>query len=240
MVVQNPSAAASNVTMDENWQQAIQGLVAANPSLKLPEQFATMLTGAKREESKKMLYDQQKVLNMKRKASLKLERMQQALQRKRFQMEAYREQLRQQLHAETQRFASETKALEADIVTQKEIVERLEQGIVKEEDENMELFVDVQEQPSLSTLLGLTDEQETDNKIAQLQREKQEAMMSAQKLQEKLQMMMATGPMPHLGAFANAVSPQMPLNERKRQKTEEGVEVIAESPKGLNGDTGMD
>ena len=157
---------------DGPWQLALQGLVAANPSLTLPPELEAVMSGNKVTEAKKELYDQQKSLNMKRKATQKLERMEQALRRKRFQMEAYREQLRQQLHMEMQRFAAETKDLEAEIEKQREVVARLEKGIFKEEDEYMEPFVDVQDQPSLATLLGIKDDQETEERIAQLQTRK--------------------------------------------------------------------
>ena len=235
MVVQSQPSSSATPSMDEQWQQMFQGLMAANPSLKVPQELERMIQGTKREETKKEMYDQQKALNMKRKAAVKLERMQQALKRKHFQMEAYREQIRNQLQAEVKRYATETAELEKDIAKQKEVVERLEHGIVKEEDENMGLFVDVPEE-SLSTLLGLTDDKDSADRIAQLQKEKQEALMVAQKMQERLQMMIAGGPMPHLGR--DATSPQMPLEGRKRPKLGDGVEFIPDSPK--EGMTGMD
>ncbi len=236
MVIQNQPSMSSTPAMDEQWQHMFQGLMAANPSLKVPRELANMIQGTKKEEAKKEIYDQQKALNMKRKAAVKLERMQQALQRKRFQMEAYREQIRNQLQAETKRYTTETAELEKDIAKQQEVVERLENGIVKEEDENMELFVDIPEQESLSALLGLVDDKDSADKIAQLQKEKQEALMAAQKMHEKLQMMIAAAPMPQWGT--NAASPQMPLEGRKRPKLGDGVEFIPDSPKEVVG--GMD
>ena len=201
---------------DGPWQLALQGLVAANPSLTLPPELEAVMSGNKAADAKKDLYDQQKSLNMKRKATQKLERMEQALRRKRFQMEAYREQLRQQLHMEMQRFSAETKDLEAEIEKQREVVARLEKGIVKEEDEHMEAFVDVQDQPSLAMLLGIQDDQETEERIARLQREKQEAVMLAQKMNEKMRIMMAAQPMPG-GAVPTGASPQMPFGGTTRR-----------------------
>ena len=236
-----PQTAAATVgtsssSKDGQWamQHVLQGLVEANPGLKLTPQLEQAIQGSKSAEAKQDLYDQQKALNAKRKASQKLERMEQALQRKRFQMEAYREQIRQQLQAEMKRFAAETKDLEEAIAMQKEIVDRLEKGIVQEEDENMGIFVDVQEQHSLAALLGLQDDKESEERIAQLQKEKQEALMQAQQMQEKLNIMMAAAPMP--GLAGTSQSPQMPYPDgRKRPKTEmeqkpETVEEIHDSP----------
>lgn len=227
---------ASSSSKDGQWamQHVLQGLVEANPGLKLTPELEQAIQGSKSAEAKKDLYDQQRTLNAKRKASQKLDRMEQALKRKRFQMDAYREQIRQQLQAEMTRFAAETKDLEEAIALQKEIVDRLEKGIVQEEDENMENFVDVQEQHSLAALLGLQDDKESEERIAQLQKEKQEALMQAQRMQEKLTIMMATAPMP--GLAGTSQSPQMPYPDgRKRPKTEveqksEFVEEICDSP----------
>lgn len=227
---------ASSSSKDGQWamQHVLQGLVEANPGLKLTPELEQAIQGSKSAETKKDLYDQQRTLNAKRKASQKLDRMEQALKRKRFQMDAYREQIRQQLQAEMTRFAAETKDLEEAIAMQKEIVDRLEKGIVQEEDENMENFVDVQEQHSLAALLGLQDDKESEERIAQLQKEKQEALMQAQRMQEKLTIMMATAPMP--GLAGTSQSPQMPYPDgRKRPKIEveqksEFVEEICDSP----------
>ena len=244
------TASSSKVGVaDGPWQLALQGLVAANPSLTLPPELEAVMSGNKVAEAKKELYDQQKSLNMKRKATQKLERMEQALRRKRFQMEAYREQLRQQLHMEMQRFAAETKDLEAEIEKQREVVARLEKGIFK-----------VQDQPSLATLLGIKDDQETEERIALLQKEKQEAVMLAQKMNERMRIMMAAQPIPG-GAAPVGTSPQMPFGTQRRgrelpqdldkeakdraerrsrsNRPKDGVEVVGDSPEGQQQD-GMD
>lgn len=230
-IPEEATSAASSSSKEGPWQQVIHGLMAANPSLKLTPEIEQALQGCKTADNKKEIYDQQRSLNLKRKASLKLERMEQALKRKKFQMDAYREQIRLQLQAEMKRFAMETKDLEEGIAKQRELVERLESGVFKEEDENMENFVDVQEQHTLAALLGLKDDAEAEEQIAQLQKEKQDALMLARKMQERMQLMMNSSPMPgQMGALGS--SPQLPLNtERKRPKIEKTeVQEIVDSP----------
>ena len=230
-IPEEATSAASSSSKEGPWQQVIHGLMAANPTLKLTPEIERALQGCKTADNKKEIYDQQRSLNLKRKASLKLERMEQALKRKKFQMDAYREQIRLQLQAEMKRFAMETKDLEEGIAKQRELVERLESGVFKEEDENMENFVDVQEQHTLAALLGLKDDAEAEEQIAQLQKEKQDALMLARKMQERMQLMMNSSPMPgQMGALGS--SPQLPLNtERKRPKIEETeVQEIVDSP----------
>lgn len=227
------------------WQRAFFDLVQSNPQLKLPDGFKDQLMAAGKpmEESEKdRLYQQQKILNTKRKAQQKLERLQQALQRKKFQMTAYQEQMKKQLHFEMQRFQRETAELEQSIKETKELCRKLEAGETVET--VIQPYMDADE--DLATLLGLTSSSTGDAaKIAQLQQEKNEIAFTAMQLKTQVDLMMSHAAAPWLNSPSGAQMGVAGMNQgsplgtsltglkgTKRQKTapESEVQEIVDSP----------
>ncbi len=239
------SQAASSTDSDDPaiWQKALYELVSSNPQLKLPDGLMNQMkfAGKPMEESdKEKLYSQQKLLNSKRKAQQKLERLQQALQRKKFQMASYQDHMKKQLYLEMQRFQKESAELEQSIKDTQELCRKLEAG--EEVEAVIQPYVDTDD--DLAALLGLKNATGDAARIAQLQQEKNDIAFTAMQLKSQVDLMMTQATAPwmnspsgaHLGAAA--LHQGSPLNQmnlgtkgNKRQKTtEEEVQEIVDSP----------
>lgn len=103
-------------------------------------------------DAKQELYQQQKMLNLKRKVGQKIERLQNALTRKSLQMQAFQDHIKATLKKELEKFAAEKKSIQEQLVVAQEQLAKLEAG-EKEIEETMEPFVDTPEE--LAGLLGL-------------------------------------------------------------------------------------
>ena len=82
---------------------ALRSLLRSNPGLNIPQEIATALednTNGMTQDAKSELYMRQKHLNMRRKATQRIERLEAALQRKKLQVAAFQEQLKKQLKQE--------------------------------------------------------------------------------------------------------------------------------------------
>ena len=97
------ASAASSSKGDSVWQSALRSLLRSNPGLNILQEIATALednTNGMTQDAKSELYMRQKHLNMRRKATQRIERLEAALQRKKLQVAAFQEQLKKQLKQE--------------------------------------------------------------------------------------------------------------------------------------------
>lgn len=250
-----PSSSASGSQGDSlMWQKALFDLVSTNPQLKMPDALKSQIQSLapKMEDGEKeKLYQQQKLINAKRKAYQKLERLELALKRKKFQMVSYQEEIKKQLALEMQRFQKETVEIEQSIKDTQDLCARLESGDLPEQDMSSNTFVDAQE--DLATMLGLTGgNRSTDDQaklIEQLQQEKRHLEAAAMQWKSHAEALFAGQCAPwmhspsgmHMMSGPSKVdSPQLPevalgqdRQDHKRRKIgADGVEVITDSPLG--------
>lgn len=209
-------ASSSSDGTAELMQKAMRSLLENNPTLNVPKEVTDALCTFQdplNKSAKDSLYEQQKRLNLKRKATTKVEKLQQALTRKGLQMQAYKEQMKQKLAEELERFNKEQKEIADALVVAKEQLARIERG---EEPEMIaeEMPVDVGGD-TLAQLLGIqeVDQQE----VEKLKSEKMYAESMAAQLQQQVQYLMTaavTGASPSaqtlMGAGGRNDSPQLP------------------------------
>ena len=239
-VQQSEVPSSSSGSTDAVWQTAFRSLLASNPGLSVPQEVSTMLGGEMKKDAKSELYEKQKILNQRRKATQRVERLQNALTRKTLQMKSYQEQLRQQLRQELERFNKEHKEIEAQLLEAREYLDKLERGEPIEDIK--EPTADVTDE-SLMELLGI---QSTDNAmIRKLMAEKEYAESAANQMQQQIQLMMnaaggnALDPamIGQLGALFSPKrsSPQLPRDvpPLKKPKPGEKTEIVIDDEEGL-------
>ena len=183
------SSSASAGGSGELMQRAMKSLLELNPSLKIPKEMESALTGFTETlttTAKDAIYEEQKMINQRRKAAAKVERLTNALTKKGLQMTAYKDHIKQQLVIEMERFEKERAQIEEDLVKAKQHLHKLESG-EKVEEEMEDPYID----PSGDTLLQLLGVQETESaEIAKLKHEKMRAEQMAMHLQGQLQAIM--------------------------------------------------
>lgn len=264
MLVEQSSGASSSAGSADVMQRAMRSLLESNPSLHVPKEVEEALgfQEVMNKAAKDSLYEQQRMLNQRRKVTTKIDKLQQALQRKGLQMAAYKDEMKQKLAMELERFNRE----------KQEIIEALEQAKVQlakiEKGEDLDTGMDEVSTEtvggdSLAELLGVTnaDSQE----VERLKAEKTYAESVAAQLQSQMQFMMqaaAAGAITPLtehvmGAGGRQHSPQLPgigapglagmqrssTRERpapygrdpKETKPTNEVEVVPDSPTALSG-----
>lgn len=241
-----PSSSSATASQDVVWQQALKSLIMSNPGLTVPKEITEALEGSMTEDSKKELYTQQRALNARRKAQQRLERLQNALTRKKLQMQAYQEQMRQQLKNEMEKFQAEQKDIEKSIEEAKNHLAQIEKGDNIPEVE--EIFTDTTDS-SLAGMLGITADA-NHAEIQRLQGEKDHAVSVASQLHQQIQMIMAqsgTAMAPGLsdvlmtGVSPKRSSPQMPAvgpfkrHKMDGQQSKPPHEVGVPDPSGLDG-----
>lgn len=185
----NSSSSASG---DSVWQSALRSLLRSNPGLNIPQEIATALdeqSSGMSTEAKSELYMQQKQLNMRRKATQRIERLQAALQRKKLQVTAFQEQMKQQLKQELDKFHKEKTELETQIKDAKDYLRRLEQG---ENMEEIEQVTDITDE-NLASMLGLSTETSAAMELQQARQEKDHAVAMASQMHQQLTMIMSHG-----------------------------------------------
>ena len=239
VTVGEPSTSSMPSSQDGDvWQAAFKSLIASNPSLKVPEEIMTALgqsgPAAASKDSKQEIYQQQKMLNLKRKMGQKIERLQNAATRKQLQMASYQDHMRATLKKELEKFAVEKKDIQAQLAEAQEQMERLERGEM-EIGETEEPFIDSSEE--LAGLLGMnskTDNARSELEFQKLQNEKQYLASMAMQLQEQINFIMANGgatavpvnPVDALKLSPKRSSPQAtipPVGPFKRVKTGEDI-----------------
>lgn len=199
-------------------QRAMRQLLESNPTLNVPKELVDVLgfSGEMNQKAKDDLYSQQRLLNARRKVTTKIDKLQQALTRKGLQMNAYKEEMKQKLAMELERFNKE----------KHEISEALEQAKLQlKKIESGEELDPIMEDPAMDTggdtlaqLLGIQDIDQQE--VERLKAEKTYAESMAAQLQMQVQMMMtaaASGTIPQpasmdqfLGAGSRMDSPQLP------------------------------
>jgi len=208
-------------------------------SVEIPDSVESWIDSAERnlcslgsltEDNKKELYSQQRALNARRKATQRLERLSNALTRKKLQMQAYQEHMRQQLKSEMEKFQAEQKDIEKNIEEAKKYLAKIESGEDITEEE--EVFTDTTDS-SLAGLLGITAENQPE--YQRLQDEKNHAVAVANQLHQQIQMIMSNQPSvlpPTLDASMlnpspKRFSPQLPapVGPFKRHKVNENKNV---------------
>ena len=123
------SSSSSSQPTGEMWQAALKALIASNPNLNVSPEIAHALKqpeGSK--DAKQELYQQQKMLNLKRKVGQKIERLQNALTRKSLQMQAFQDHIKATLKKELEKFAAEKKSIQEQLVVAQEQLAKLEAG----------------------------------------------------------------------------------------------------------------
>ena len=225
-----PSSSSSSAPSDVVWQQALRSLIVSNPGLTVPSEISAVLDGSLTEDNKKELYSQQRALNARRKATQRLERLSNALTRKKLQMQAYQEHMRLQLKSEMEKFQAEQKDIEKNIEEAKKYLAKIENGEAVTEEE--EIFTDTTDS-SLAGLLGITAENQPE--YQRLQDEKNHAVAVANQLHQQIQMIMSnplsatpTAPdAPMMNPSPKRFSPQLPapVGPFKRHKPNEAKNV---------------
>ena len=154
--VSSQSQSSGSSSQPSELRTVMAALLEANPGLMLPPALLAE-TGQTVSRSKEEISAEQKRLNTRRKAITKLERLQGALAKKKEQIAAYKEFIREKLQTELSKFEKEKTDLEKAISTQQEIVDRVEAGL--QDISNIEQ--DEEEEPgddsSLASMLGLED-----------------------------------------------------------------------------------
>eukprot|EP00434_Breviolum_minutum_P045401 symbB.v1.2.040693.t1/scaffold7446.1/size11214/1 len=151
------SSSSAAPTMDA--QVALAALLAANPGLTIPEALKDSMTMdqvGKISRTKEEISSEQKRLNQRRKAVAKLERLEGALARKKEQIMAYKDFVKETLRKELEKFEKERAELLQSIDEQKEIVRQIEEG-------EQQSVIDIEEEDgaeeiSLASLLGIDDQ----------------------------------------------------------------------------------
>lgn len=172
------------------WQTALRSIIQSNPNLAIPKEVTDALAGNAAQEAKSELYSQQKQLNQRRKAVQRVERLEGALKRKKLQMVAYQDHLKRQLQQELQRFRKEQEDIESQLKSAKEYLEKLDHG---KEVEEMDTFVDTNENSSLAEMLGVTASTDDPEQLQKERRAKEEAYAMVHQLQTQMQMIMQHG-----------------------------------------------
>lgn len=138
----------------------------------LPEEAKTLLAAQADAEVKGDMQKEQKLLNAKRKAHNKLQRLKDAVDRKKEKFKVYKLALKEQLAKETERFENDLASINKAIAETELHLEQLENGMVGEKEIHME-----PEEMELENLLESTDGKEKANlhaKVALAEKEKQE------------------------------------------------------------------
>ena len=184
---QLPSSGSSS--QPSELRTVMAALLEANPGLTLPPALLAE-TGQTISRSKEEISAEQRRLNTRRKAITKLDRLQGALAKKKEQIAAYKEFIREKLKAELTKFEKEKTDLEKAISTQQEIVDRVEAGLqdvsnieVDEEDEMGDDF-------SLASMLGLEDPLA---KLSAIAKERDVATAAVAVYQAQIQQMQQAG-----------------------------------------------
>lgn len=219
------ASSSSSAAVDgsaEAMQKAMKALIASNPSLSVPMEVQEALAFHEpmQKPAKDSLYHQQRMLNLRRKASNRVEKLQQALTRKGLQMTAYKEEMKQKLASELERFNKEKQEITKALEEARSTLAKIEAGEEPEagnEDMGMETMNDGND--NLAQLLGLqeVDQQE----LERLKAEKTYAEAVAAQLQSQVQMMMQSATLAPsglnqltaeqvFGAGGRLGSPQMP------------------------------
>ena len=185
---QGSSSASASSGSEAVWQQALKSLIVSNPNLTVPKEVSEVLDESMTSDTKRDLYAQQRALNARRKASQRLERLQNALTRQKLQMQAYQEHMRQQLKTEMDRFRTEQKELEQKVEEAKTTLQKIEAG------EEVSAMEEVNVDPvdvSLADMLGITPE--ADAMVQKARQEKEEAFAMVHQLQTQIHMIMQNG-----------------------------------------------
>lgn len=217
MLVEQSSGASSSAGSADAMQRAMRSLLESNPSLHVPKEVEEALgfQEVMNKAAKDSLYEQQRMLNQRRKVTTKIDKLQQALQRKGLQMAAYKDEMKQKLAMELERFHRE----------KQEITEALEQAKLQlaKIEKGEDLDTGMEEVPtetvggdSLAELLGVTNADSEE--VERLKAEKTYAESVAAQLQSQMQFMMqaaAAGAITPLsehvmGAGGRQHSPQLP------------------------------
>jgi len=250
------SGSSSSVASSMDAQAALAALLAANPGLTIPEALKESMTMdhvGKISKTKEEISSEQKRLNQRRKAVAKLERLEGALARRKEQITAYKDFVKETLRKELEKFEKERSELLQSIEEQKEIVRQIEEGeqqsVIEIEEE------DGAEEISLASLLGIDDQ----NKQVDLLTKQRDAATAAAAVYhakcQQLENAVATTsaamlspsrtPLPEdLGK--TAFSPQLPQPgkrtqptiqpfSRKSTKTEDGSHPSPDGSGGLDG-----
>lgn len=185
---QGSSSASASSGSEAVWQQALKSLIVSNPNLTVPKEVSEVLDESMTSDTKRDLYAQQRALNARRKASQRLERLQNALTRQKLQMQAYQEHMRQQLKTEMDRFRTEQKELEQKVEEAKTTLQKIEAG------EEVSAMEEVNVDPvdvSLADMLGITPQ--ADAMVRKARQEKEEAFAMVHQLQTQIHMIMQNG-----------------------------------------------
>ena len=189
MPVSSQSQSSGSSSQPSELRTVMAALLEANPGLMLPPALLAE-TGQTVSRSKEEISAEQKRLNTRRKAITKLERLQGALAKKKEQIAAYKEFIREKLKTELSKFEKEKTDLEKAISTQQEIVDRVEAGL--QDISNIEQ--DEEEEPgddsSLASMLGLEDPHA---KLTAMARERDVATAAVAVYQAQLQQMQQAG-----------------------------------------------
>ena len=242
------SSSSRSTPTEDAMQKAMISLIKHNPSLKVPKEISDVLEGASEAmtvEARNEIYEQQRTLNRRRKASQRADRLRDALKRKQLQFVAYQEQIKLQLKAEMERYTREKKELEDQLKDAKIFLEKLENGEDPAEEEPAHM-VDVTDN-TLAEMLGIASagpSSQMETEMEQLKQDKMYAEMKAQHLQEQLVLAMSQSVKiqdldPAMQAILKANgekrSPQLPLLGAKKLKGTPTDTVVLDSPdlKGL-------
>ena len=131
----------------EAMQKAMKSLIACNLSLNVPKEVEEALAFQEPlgKTAKDSLYTQQRMLNLRRKATNRVEKLQQALTRKGLQMNAYKEEMKQKLASELERFNKEKQEIMTALEEAKANLAKIESGAEPEmsnDDPGMEVGSD--------------------------------------------------------------------------------------------------
>ena len=153
------SGSSSSAASSMDPQAALAALLAANPGLTIPETLKDSMgidQIGKISKTKEEISTEQKRLNQRRKAIAKLERREGALARRKEQIMAYKDFVKETLRKELEKFEKERSELLKSIEEQKEIVRQIEEG-------EQQSVIDIEEDDfaaeiSLASLLGIEDQ----------------------------------------------------------------------------------
>ena len=211
------SQSSTSSSQPSELRTVMAALLEANPGLTLPPALLATDAGQSMSRSREEISSEQKRLNLRRKAITKLERLQGALAKKKEQISAYKEFIREKLKTELTKFEKEKSDLETAITTQQEFVDRVEAGLQDASTIDVDEEDDLGEDISLASMLGLD---EPSAKMTALAKERDVATAAIAVYQAQIQQMQNAGltlppsmPSPiriPADVRRNALSPQNP------------------------------
>ena len=224
-----PSDSAGNL---QDLTKVLKTVVQAG-NIELPAEAMALLQSSERDDTRAAFSSEQRMLNARRKAFNKVQRLKDAMSRRTEQFKSFRQAIKEQMATESERYERDMEDIKKNLKSAEIELEKIESGVVDEEmatatpgADEMDIFgaMDlVKEKDRLQAQLQMTQEanEAKEAKYLETQRSLQSQLHA---MQQQMQMMMEHGVVAPTGTSGNALpaisppsqelpgvsSPQMP------------------------------